>query len=375
MKPYLKSQQDLGGPLMDILGALLGGGASAAQPQSYPSQQVPQSQPQQQGTVLGTLDESGYQPGSSSSQSSGSQQMPTQQSDGGLGDILGSILGGGSAQQMPTQQSSGGMGDILGSILGGAMGDGSAQQAPTQQSSGGMGDILGSILGGAMGGGSTQQMPTQRSQQRNVPAQSTQSSAGMGDVLGSILGGMLGGSSTGMGGRSSQSSADPIGSILSSVLSGGMSSGMGATSNNGMGGMLGGLLGAGAGAALLDLTPFGPIVTDLANKLGIPPAVAKTVVAFALMKLITGAVQGRASAQKAPAMSLGTDVSGLSARLGAGQGVDRRYLARSGMVDELVNQTGLDQRTATQSLLAAFNALGSQVPDDVQAQFQQQFAQ
>ncbi|HQV70320.1 MAG TPA: hypothetical protein PL141_10620, partial [Thermoflexales bacterium] len=120
MKPYLKSQQDLGGPLMDILGALLGGGASAAQPQSYPSQQVPQSQPQQQGTVLGTLDESGYQPGSSSSQSSGSQQMPTQQSDGGLGDILGSILGGGSAQQMPTQQSSGGMGDILGSILGGA---------------------------------------------------------------------------------------------------------------------------------------------------------------------------------------------------------------------------------------------------------------
>ena len=346
MKPYLKSQQDLGGPLMDILGALLGGGASAAQPQSYPSQQVPQSQPQQQGTVLGTLDESGYQPGSSSSQSSGSQQMRPQQSDGGLGDILGSILGGGSAQQMPTQQSSGGMGDILGSIL-----------------------------GGAMGGGSTQQMPTQRSQQRNVPAQSTQSSAGMGDVLGSILGGMLGGSSTGMGGRSSQSSADPIGSILSSVLSGGMSSGMGATSNNGMGGMLGGLLGAGAGAALLDLTPFGPIVTDLANKLGIPPAVAKTVVAFALMKLITGAVQGRASAQKAPAMSLGTDVSGLSARLGAGQGVDRRYLARSGMVDELVNQTGLDQRTATQSLLAAFNALGSQVPDDVQAQFQQQFAQ
>ncbi|HQW34275.1 MAG TPA: hypothetical protein PKY60_02450, partial [Thermoflexales bacterium] len=280
-----------------------------------------------------------------------------------------------SAQQMPTQQSSGGMGDILGSILGGAMGGGSAQQMPTQQSSGGMGDILGSILGGAMGGGSTQQMPTQRSQQRNVPAQSTQSSAGMGDVLGSILGGMLGGSSTGMGGRSSQSSADPIGSILSSVLSGGMSSGMGATSNNGMGGMLGGLLGAGAGAALLDLTPFGPIVTDLANKLGIPPAVAKTVVAFALMKLITGAVQGRASAQKAPAMSLGTDVSGLSARLGAGQGVDRRYLARSGMVDELVNQTGLDQRTATQSLLAAFNALGSQVPDDVQAQFQQQFAQ
>lgn len=218
-------------------------------------------------------------------------------------------------------------------------------------------------------------MPTQR----NVP---TQSSAGMGDVLGSILGGMLGGGMSGAGSssRTRQSqSADPIGSILGSLLGGGMSqSGMGGmgASSGGMGGMLGGLLGAGAGAALLDLTPFGPMVTDLANKLGIPPAVAKTVVSFALMKLITGAVQGRASQtnQRAPAMGLGADMSGLSARLGAGQSIDRRYLVKSGMVNELVDQTGLDPRTAQQSLLAVFNALGSQVPDDVQAQFKQQLA-
>ena len=64
--------------------------------------------------------------------------------DGGLGDILGQVLGGGAGQ--PTQTNSGGgFGDILGQILGGAAGG---------QSSGGgdLGDILGQVLGGAGGG-------------------------------------------------------------------------------------------------------------------------------------------------------------------------------------------------------------------------------
>ncbi|MFT3989372.1 DUF937 domain-containing protein [Aestuariivirga sp.] len=64
------------------------------------------------------------------------------QGGGGLGDILGSILGGAGGQQAP----GGGLGDILGSVLGGA-GGGGAQS----QQGGGLGDILGSILGGAQG--------------------------------------------------------------------------------------------------------------------------------------------------------------------------------------------------------------------------------
>ena len=79
-------------------------------------------------------------------------------SAGGLGAILGSalgsgalgglgsLLGGGSSQQQQQQtqqQSSGGMGDILGSVLGGMMGGGQQQQ--TQQSGGGLGDLLGQL--------------------------------------------------------------------------------------------------------------------------------------------------------------------------------------------------------------------------------------
>ena len=64
---------------------------------------------------------------------------------GGLGDILGSILGGGSSPRAaPAPQAApggGGLGDILGSILGGA----SASQ-------GGQGGNLGDVLGGMLGG-------------------------------------------------------------------------------------------------------------------------------------------------------------------------------------------------------------------------------
>lgn len=56
-----------------------------------------------------------------------------QQSQGGLGGILGSVLGGlGSQQQQPQQ---GGLGGVLGSVLGGLT-NGQQQQAPQTQQSG-----------------------------------------------------------------------------------------------------------------------------------------------------------------------------------------------------------------------------------------------
>lgn len=78
---------------------------------------------------------------------------------GGLGDILGSILGGGGAAPPQPQRPSTSGGGVLG-------GD-SIGRSPS--SSGGLGDILGSILGGAQGG---QQMP-----------------GGLGDILKDVLGG------------------------------------------------------------------------------------------------------------------------------------------------------------------------------------------
>jgi uncharacterized membrane protein YebE (DUF533 family) len=65
------------------------------------------------------------------------------QSPGGLGDILGQVLGGGTGGTTRMPQG-GGLGDILGQVLGGAQGS---------PAGGGLGDILGQVLGGGAAGG------------------------------------------------------------------------------------------------------------------------------------------------------------------------------------------------------------------------------
>ncbi len=80
-------------------------------------------------------------------------QRTTPRRTGGLGDILGSVLTGGSnqprdynPQQYERQQDNGfGLDDILGG-LGGLMGGN--QRGGTSAGAGGLGDILGSVLGG-----------------------------------------------------------------------------------------------------------------------------------------------------------------------------------------------------------------------------------
>lgn len=63
----------------------------------------------------------------------------SQQSGGGMGDLLGSLLGGANTQQQSA--GAGGLGDLLGSVLGGGN--------PQQQAGGGLGSILGGLLGGS----------------------------------------------------------------------------------------------------------------------------------------------------------------------------------------------------------------------------------
>jgi len=71
------------------------------------------------------------------------QRTETRQT-GGLGDILGSVLGGGQAEDSSTQQNTRqsdngfGLDDIIGGLAGGGM----------SSSTGGLGDILGGVLGG-----------------------------------------------------------------------------------------------------------------------------------------------------------------------------------------------------------------------------------
>ena len=87
------------------------------------------------------------------------------------------LLGGGA--QAATQQSSGGLGDVLGGALGGLLGGGQQQSA-----SGGLGDLLGGLLGGVLGGGQAAPAPAKK------PAAASQSDAG--DLLGGLLGQILG---------------------------------------------------------------------------------------------------------------------------------------------------------------------------------------
>ena len=63
----------------------------------------------------------------------GSSQTENSSSGGGIGDLLGGLLGGGS------NTSSGGLGDLLGGLLGGGSDNGSG---------GGLGDLLGGLLRG-----------------------------------------------------------------------------------------------------------------------------------------------------------------------------------------------------------------------------------
>jgi hypothetical protein len=220
-------------------------------------------------------------------------------------DSLGSLLGGGAAQ------GSGGAGDLLGSLLGGG--------AP--QGAGGAGDLLGSLLGGG----------------------AAQGSGGAGDLLGSLLGG---GGAQGAGGA---------GDLLGSLLGGGAPQGSGGA---------GGLAGAQAGGAgsLSGNAILGPIVDGLAQKMGLPPALAEMVVGFVLSRLLGG--QAGATGATSQGNRLGMDggqgdseLGGIIQRLDSGQGLDSRYLHSTGLPQQLAEQTGLDLHTATGSLQHVFEML------------------
>jgi len=107
--------------------------------------------------------------GLSKSMFGGRGSSSADQGGGGLGDILGDVLGGGSrSPQAGREAQGGGLGDILGDILGG--GASRAPQGGRETQGGGLGDVLGDILGGGRG-------------------QPGNQGGGLGDILNDILGG------------------------------------------------------------------------------------------------------------------------------------------------------------------------------------------
>ena len=225
--------------------------------------------------------------------------------------------------------------DLLKSVLEGAV---QQQQPQRRQTSS---DPLQDILGGILGGGS-----------------SSQGSGGLADILGGILGG--GGSSQGSGG---------LGGLLEGILGGGAQQQpaapkRGAAPQGGLGleGILGSVLG-GSGAS--NNTFLAPIIGMLAEKLGLPPAVAQMVVSFVLGKLLAGgASQAQAQPRRAapsPASPQGFDLDHLLDQMGSEQGLGSDYLMSTGAPKELAQQTGLDPDVAAQSMQEVLNMmLGSQ---------------
>lgn len=209
------------------------------------------------------------------------------QDEKGMGDLLGSLLGGGS---------SGGMGDLLGGLLGGG-------GATSGGASGDMGDLLGSLMGGGGAGSST---------------------GGTGDMAG-MLGGL-------MGGGSSSESAGGLGGLLGGLLGGGAAGGSQA---GGMGGLLGGLLGGGG-----DQMSFGgggggmslPFASTLAEKLGISEQMANMLIMGAI-GLLTSSVAKNRSAGRSGAV----DVNSLT---------DPDFIRSSGVAGRLSGQMGISEDDA-----------------------------
>jgi hypothetical protein len=201
---------------------------------------------------------------------------------------------------------------MLGDLLGALTGDqgNNSNQPPAGQAP--LSSLLGGLLGGQSGGGQ--------------------------DSMSQLLGGLMGGASQ----NQAAGQSDQLGSVL---------------------GMLEGVMGAPAGQAAQSGTQGGnaaaddpvmqmlaPLVDRLAAKMNISPQVAMTVVTFVAHQLLSShPASGRTSM---------IDPGALQAQLNSGQGVSHDYLHSSGLVNQLVQQTGLDPQTASKSLKTVFDMLG-----------------
>jgi len=231
-------------------------------------------------------------------------------------------------------------GDLLSTLMNAA-----GSQSGSSQSGG---DPLSALLGGLMGGGG---------------AQGAQGA----DVLGSLLGGLMGG-----GGAAGTQGAGDLGGLM------GDSGAQGAQGGNVLGSLLGGLLGGGvpqggqqkpaAPAGISSHSFLAPIVNGLAQKLGLPPAIAEVVVSFALTQLLnslmsrastggTPGMQSLAGSQRAFEGAGDLQMEDIAQRFQSGQAIDAQYLRSAGLSQQLADQTGLDPETAAGSLEQVFDML------------------
>ncbi len=168
---------------------------------------------------------------------------------------------------------------------------------------------------------------------------SGQQSGGQVD-LGSLLGALGGGGSAQGGGQMD------LGGLLGALGGGGSAQG-----GDPLMGLLGGLMGGGVGGS-----PFDALAGPLAEKIGISPQIASMVVMFLANALLSGKAGSRSGAVNTNSAA---DLSDVVKMLNSGQ-VNSQALRSNQLVQDLSQQTGLDQETAARSIGALAEMLGGQ---------------
>jgi hypothetical protein len=121
-------------------------------------------------------------------------------------------------------------------------------------------------------------------------------------------------------------------------------------------GLLGGLMGGGSSGGGMGGGPFDALAGSLAEKLGISPQIASMVVMFLANALLGGKAGSRSGAVDTNAAA---DLNDVVTMLNSGQ-VDNQALHNNQLVQDLSQQTGLDEQTAARSIGALADMLGGQ---------------
>jgi hypothetical protein len=258
-------------------------------------------------------------------------------------DLLGALLQGG---QQPPEPDDEAPEDPLAQLLQGLMGGQAPQGTAGQQQAGAvpggmdMGGLLQGLLGGTGGAGQAPQAFGGQAQ-ASGPAQG-------GMDMGGLLQGLLGG-----------------GGGLAAGTGQAASTGQAVSSGGGLGSILGAIMGGGSPTLQTD-SFLAPIVSGLAEKLGLPPQIAQAVVAFVIGKLLDHRMQpgrdmGLASTAPPAAQPQAMSLEDVVQRMNSGKSVTKTSIRNAGLAKELAEHTGLDRRTAEASLQEVLNALGGQL--------------
>lgn len=224
-------------------------------------------------------------------------------------DILKALMQSAAAQQ--PQQSSGGSSDAMSQMIGGLLGGG--------QQSGGGGDAMAQMIGGMLGG--------------------SQAQSGGGDMISQAIGGLLGGQQSG-------------GGAGAGALLGGLQQILGGAPGTGQALPMGGNTAAMSTSSPIMLL-LQPVINKLAAKLGISPQMAAVISSIALHYL----VQSSPNTPGSSPLNLGNVMQALA----SGRKISPDVMQRSGMITDVMQATGMDERQALRSLETTFGVMGSQL--------------